>query len=408
MQNMSPNTTGAIAWCWIVQGLERMAYYGFRSFFIFFLIAQTDEGGLALSQADALSAYGEFTMWVYLGSLIGGVVGDLVLGAHKASLLGALIMTAGYFGLTMVDSDNYNSAILLIAIGSGLFKPGILVMLAHQLRQLPERFDSAFSGIYLSINLGAALGPVTIGLIAEQNNWRGGFILSAAVCRAVLVILLALTKRHFASIPWPNVKINDDSSLPIGILVVLFAGILSMLFWFMFELGAGQLYTDYAQQMNTMNHMVNAMVVGIGCIVTIALWSFIKVNPWFKIAASLCLFALGWYVLGNIGDTGIAETLLVVAIFHSLAEVLFSPILLAVIARYGYLPLLGSGFGVFFLVGALANWWAAQLGEVNVDFGLFGHASMLLGLGIFVVTVIFLKLQRNQTSNESVEENQQS
>jgi hypothetical protein len=50
---------------------------------------------------------------------------------------------------------------------------------------------------------------------------------------------------------------------------------------------SGQLYNDYAQQMNTMNHMVNAMVVVIGCIVTVALWSFIKVNPWFKIAAEV-------------------------------------------------------------------------------------------------------------------------
>jgi hypothetical protein len=82
--------------------LRKIGLLRFSIFLHFFLIAQTDEGGLALSQTDALSAYGGFTLLVYLSSLIGGVIGDLVLGAHKASLLGVLIMTAGYFGLTLV------------------------------------------------------------------------------------------------------------------------------------------------------------------------------------------------------------------------------------------------------------------------------------------------------------------
>ncbi|WP_304170149.1 peptide MFS transporter [Phenylobacterium aquaticum] len=73
---------------------ERFSYYGMRGILIFYLTQH-----LLFDQGAASSQYGSYTSLVYLLPLLGGLLADRYLGARKAVVFGALLLTAGH--LTM-------------------------------------------------------------------------------------------------------------------------------------------------------------------------------------------------------------------------------------------------------------------------------------------------------------------
>jgi POT family proton-dependent oligopeptide transporter len=73
---------------------ERFSYYGMRGILIFYLTQH-----LLFEQGAASSQYGSYTSLVYLLPLVGGILADRYLGARKAVVFGALLLTAGH--LTM-------------------------------------------------------------------------------------------------------------------------------------------------------------------------------------------------------------------------------------------------------------------------------------------------------------------
>jgi proton-dependent oligopeptide transporter, POT family len=156
---------------------ERFSYYGMRSILIIFMTTPAVGGGLGFSDPDASAIYGNYTMAVYLLALPGGWFADYITGARRAVFIGGLVIAAGHFTMIYHSMTSFYLGMALIAIGTGLLKPNISVMVGGLYREGDTRRDSGFSIFYMGINIGAILAPLVVGSLA-QTDWFKRFLIS--------------------------------------------------------------------------------------------------------------------------------------------------------------------------------------------------------------------------------------
>ena len=160
-------------------------------------------------QGLASLTFGFYSALVYLTPLFGGWIADRWIGARRAVVTGALLMTVGHFAMAFEQS--FLLAILLIVTGSGFLKGNIASQIGHLYP--PEdvtRRTSAFTLFSMSINVGAALGPIVCGLLAQVYGWHVGFG-AAGVMMLVATIIYLSGQRH---LPDPRPPRRERAAAP--------------------------------------------------------------------------------------------------------------------------------------------------------------------------------------------------
>lgn len=140
---------------------ERFGYYTMLAVFVLFLGAN-----FHLSAAAAGSIYSGFLALVYFLPLFGGALADKF-GYGKMVTIGIFIMFAGYLILSLpmgggsVALGAMFVALVLISVGTGLFKGNLQVMVGnlYDNPQYSDKRDAAFSIFYMAINVGALFAP---------------------------------------------------------------------------------------------------------------------------------------------------------------------------------------------------------------------------------------------------------
>lgn len=193
---------------------ERFSYYGMRSILILYMTSAAAAGGMGMSVPEAAGLYGTYTMAVYLTALPGGLIADYLTGARLAVFLGGVIIAAGHFSMAFHSTTTFYVGLGLIAIGTGLLKPNISVMVGGLYRENDPRRDSGFSIFYMGINLGAFLAPFVVGYLAKGESfkrflssagmdptkcWHWGFA-AAGVGMVFGLIIYALNRRQLARV----------------------------------------------------------------------------------------------------------------------------------------------------------------------------------------------------------------
>lgn len=151
---------------------ERFSYYGMRAFLIFYMTAPLTSGGLGLSTATGAAIYGTYTAMVYLLSVPGGWIADRVLGQQRSVLYGGIGIALGHFSLAVPSTGFFYLGLVLIVLGTGLLKPNISVIVGQLYKADDGRRDAGFSIFYMGINLGAFLGPIIAGFLAQDERFR--------------------------------------------------------------------------------------------------------------------------------------------------------------------------------------------------------------------------------------------
>ena len=157
---------------------ERFSYYGMRSILILYMTSAAALGGLGFDTKQAASIYGWYTMSVYLTALPGGWIADHLTGARLAVFIGGVIIASGHFAMVFHSTSFVFIGMGLIAIGTGLLKPNISVMVGNLYGEKDTRRDSGFSIFYMGINIGAVLAPLVVGFLAKTQTFKN--ILSSA------------------------------------------------------------------------------------------------------------------------------------------------------------------------------------------------------------------------------------
>ncbi|WP_055567987.1 peptide MFS transporter [Streptomyces atriruber] len=175
---------------------ERYSFYGMKALLPLYLIAP---GGMNMSATTATAIYSVYMSMVYLLAMPGGWMADRFWGPRKTVIIGATVVILGHITLALPSSATFFAGLALVALGSGLLKANISVMVGH-LYDGPKdpRRDGGFTLFYIGINLGAFLAPLSIGTVGENVNWHLGFAL-AAVGMALGLAQFMIGSRHLSS-----------------------------------------------------------------------------------------------------------------------------------------------------------------------------------------------------------------
>ena len=166
---------------------ERFGYYTMLAIFMLFLQAK-----FGFNAAVAGQIYAIFLAGVYFMPLLGGWLADKI-GFGKCVTTGIAVMFLGYLCLAIpTEADTLGKimmfgALTLIAVGTGLFKGNLQVMVGNLYDdpRYSSKRDAAFSLFYMAINIGAMFAPgmakyVTNFFLAKDGLWYDANIPSLA------------------------------------------------------------------------------------------------------------------------------------------------------------------------------------------------------------------------------------
>ena len=165
---------------------ERFGYYTMLAIFLLFLQAKF---GFTASAAGQF--YAIFLAAVYFMPVLGGWLADKI-GFGKCVVTGICIMFIGYLCLA-IPTNAFSSrglalalmimALLLIAVGTGLFKGNLQVMTGNLYDDpaYSAKRDSGFSLFYMAINLGAMFAPTAATALTNRHLAGAGLIYKADI-----------------------------------------------------------------------------------------------------------------------------------------------------------------------------------------------------------------------------------
>ena len=169
----------------VMELFERGAYYGLNAVLAIYLSGKVADGGLGFREDMVGLLQGFVYAVTYVFPILGGALADRY--GYRRMLLAAFsLLTAGYFISGHVTSYGIIFAsLLLMATGSGLFKPIISGTIARSTTE--ENSGFGFGVSYWLINLGALVAPLVAGWLYRGFSWRWVFIASSLYCFAMLI-----------------------------------------------------------------------------------------------------------------------------------------------------------------------------------------------------------------------------
>ncbi len=402
---------------------ERFSYYGMRAFLILYMTAPAMTGGLGLTVADAASIYGTYTGSAWGAAILGGILADRYLGAYYAVLIGGIVIALGHFTLAFESIGFFYAGLVLIVVGTGLLKPNVSTMVGALYREGDPRRDAGFSIFYMGINLGALLGPLVAGYLAQRVDWHVGFS-AAGVGMALGLAQYTLGRRHLAAaiarisarpartpasaVPAAGAARETSEWKRILAVVIFFA--FASLFWGAYE-QAGSTLNLFADRYTRLElfgfEFPSSWFQSVQPIFVIILapmfaWLWVKLGP--REPSSPAKFALGLLFAGlaflllvpagalaqSAEGVRISPWWLIGAYFITeLGELCLSPVGLSVVTKISPVRFVGMMMGVWFLSNAAGNklaGWAAGFFATMPLSELFGTVA---AISLIAAAVLF-------------------
>ncbi|HEX4023432.1 MAG TPA: oligopeptide:H+ symporter [Steroidobacteraceae bacterium] len=187
----TPSRPRAFAALFLIEMWERFGYYGMQVLLVVFMIEY-----LHFTDSRANLTWGALAAMVYATPVLGGWIGDKVLGARRTTMLGAIVLGLGYLLLSVpwdrVIAGAWASPLLffsmgVIATGNGLFKANPNNLVSRLYEGEPSRLDGAFTMYYMAINVGAMISQALTPWIRVHYGWHWAFL----ACALGLVIGIA-------------------------------------------------------------------------------------------------------------------------------------------------------------------------------------------------------------------------
>jgi len=403
---------------------ERFSYYGMRAFLILYMVH-----ALGFDDKHAGSVYGTYTGSVWFAAIFGGLIADRWLGHYRSVLWGGIIIALGHFTLAFHPLPFFYAGLSLVVIGTGLLKPNVSTLVGSLYDQGDGRRDAGFSIFYMGINLGAFLGPLIAGYLAQNVDWHIGF--ACAGVGMTLGLLVYVFLRGWLTPGLERLQVRPPpptagSAAPtaggfsradwkrMGAVVVLF--LFASLFWAGYEQAGSSLnlFADRYVRLELLgvklyaSWFVSVQAAFVILLSPLFAWLWIKLgrrqpsSP-AKFALALLFMGLAFLLLmpaGSIAQGGIkvSPLWLIGAFFiEELGELSLSPVGLSAVTKLAPTRVVGLMMGVWFLSNALGNklaGWAAGFISTMPIASLFGATAAAM-LGAAVIMFLLLKPVRN-------------
>ena len=354
---------------------ERFSFYGMQSLLVLYMtqelfLADRIEKVAGISvyrgalesvlgplstQALAGQTFGLYAGLVYFTPLFGGWIADRWLGAKKTVVIGVLLMTAGH--AAMIFEASFLLALLLLILGSGALKGNIATQVGLLYQPEDARTTRAFAIFSTFINIGAFLGPVLCGLLAQIYGWHYGFGLAGILMLAALAVYL----KGRAHLPGDTPKADADQApqpltraekRSVGLLALTYAMMVVLTCGFDQIFNMGMVWIDANVDLDTpIGRFPVAWFVAVNS-VAIVVFTILSVAWWRSLAkkgrepADTTKIAVGGLIVGaSVALLGLAGVLqgdgragpalpIIAFVLSGLGFAWYWPTLLAMAARY--------------------------------------------------------------------------
>lgn len=368
---------------------ERFSYIGMRSLLMLYMVEE-----LHLGVARAGVIYGNYTAAAYLLPVFGGVLADRRWGSRRAITVGAVLMALGHGAMVFSAHGTFFAALLLLVLGTGLFKANTASLVGELYGAHDPRRDAGFSLFYLTVNLGGFVAPLVCGTLAARGDWHLGF--GAAGAGMVLGLIV-----WGACLPWlgtagqapqrrivgkqaprePFDRVAKDRLLAVLSLALL--GNISL--W----AALGQTGSSMALFADRETNLVlpfvglqvpaswlqaaNPLFILVGMPLVSAAWRRVErarqlpVSPVVKFAAGLALVSASFLLMSragyrvDAGDKVSMAWLLTATFLATTGELCVAPVGLSLVTKLSPKRFAAASMGVWYASIALANWAGGQL-----------------------------------------------
>jgi len=337
-------------------------------------------------EAMATQIFGLYGGLIYFMPVLGGLVGDRVLGRRRAVVVGAVLMALGHF--MMAFEATFLVALLSLILGCGLLKGNLAAQVGALYPKDDSRQDAGFSIYFVSINIGASIAPLVCGTLGEVYGWHYGF--AAAGVGMLIGLGIYLSGSHYLPAdPATSTKTARERLSPGEIRIVL--ALLSVLLVLtLFWTAQSQVWDTYPLWIrDRVDRHILGFVLPITWFQAIDSFAVLVLAPpilWFwrqqarrgtepgdlikiPIGCAVFAFACFWLSLGEIASSGKVLIFWPVA-FHFICACGYlytAPTGLALFSRTAPASINAMMVGVYYLglfAGSIASGWLGRFYQV--------------------------------------------
>lgn len=140
-------------------------------------------------EADLIIFFFFFSVLVYGLVVIGGWLGDKVLGIKRVIMFGVIVLAIGY---VLVVWFGYDVGIVymgmaVIAVGNGLFKVNSFFLFFICYEKNDSRLDGVFIMYYMFVNIGFFFFMIVTSWLVAKYGWSVAFALSVVGLLIIIV-----------------------------------------------------------------------------------------------------------------------------------------------------------------------------------------------------------------------------
>ena len=202
---------------------ERFGYYLMLGIFSLYMIDGWNNGGMGFDAGKKSDIYGTYLGLVYLTPFIGGLLADRILGYRRSIIMGGLMMSAGYFCLSIHNETAFYVALMLIILGNGFFKPNISTLVGnlYSADDMKDKKDAGYNIFYMGINIGAFICNFVAAYMRINYGWGHAFA-AAGIGMLIGVAIFILGTKHIKHVDVVKpVQEGDMSTVRIFSMTVL-------------------------------------------------------------------------------------------------------------------------------------------------------------------------------------------
>jgi proton-dependent oligopeptide transporter, POT family len=198
--------TRAFTTVFLIEMWERFGFYGMQVLMVTYMMKK-----LGFIDTRANLVWGAAAALIYATPVVGGWIGDRLIGTRRTMRVGALVLALGYALLWLPSNNEYflYFALGVIIVGNGLFKPNSGNLVRKIYEGDDTKIDSAFTMYYMAVNIGSmismTLTPWIRDYVGERYGDSAGWHTAFGVCSIGLVVgllnyaLMSRALRHIGS-----------------------------------------------------------------------------------------------------------------------------------------------------------------------------------------------------------------
>ncbi|MCW3104450.1 MAG: transporter [Bacteroidetes bacterium] len=335
--------------------IERLGFYGIRAFLILYMV----RGPFMFSREEVGPVYDLFIGALAVSPLLGGLLGDFIMGWKWSSVTGGCLQAAGCFLMAVPQIGCMYAGMACMVLGTGLYTPNIISVIGNLYRDRQQKMDAAMMLFYLAIDLGAFLGAVVFGFLVDITSFSIGFITAGAVllCSSLLALL---TRNTAVENPvMHNEPEQEGGNRKLKLAALACCVVLIPVFWVVMRMGpdAGMLLSQGRQLEGSLYTGLPSFVAMICAIIFSIVWAFKTGSTLLRISIGLLIYALSLsLVFVGASADNLTVALILALLLQGVSEILISPLALSYISQHAPSKYRSTLTSVFLSMSGLLSW----------------------------------------------------